>query len=279
MDLHEVRWLDGTAKSGQCTARDGDAPLVALVGAGPGDPDLLTLRAARLIGAADDIVYDQLVGDGILELARPDAQLHYVGKQRNRHTLPQADINALLVRLARLGRRVVRLKGGDPFVFGRGGEEAEVLHAHGLRFEIVPGITAAVGMSCYAGIPLTHRAHAHSCVLVTGHLKDDSVDLDWPALARPGQTVVVYMGMAALPEICRQMIAHGLPATTPAAVVQHATTRAQRVVTGSLDTLPPLAREAGMRAPALIVIGEVVSLRETLAWFDPAHAAAQAASA
>lgn len=277
MDLHEVRWLDGTAGSGQ-RGRGGEFP-VALVGAGPGDPELLTLRAARLIGAADDIVYDQLVGEGILDLARPAARLHYVGKQRNRHTLAQAEINALLVCLARAGRHVVRLKGGDPFVFGRGGEEAEVLHAHGLRFEIVPGITAAVGMSCYAGIPLTHRDHAHSCVLVTGHLKDDSVDLDWAALARPGQTVVVYMGMAALPEICRQMIHHGLPRTTPAAVVQHATTPRQQVVAGSLETLAERARAAGIHAPALIVIGDVVELRETLAWFDPARAGARSTNA
>lgn len=273
--------IDATGFDGHTNADTHPGVLhpVALVGAGPGDPDLLTLRAARLIGAADDIVYDQLVGDGILDLARAEAQRHYVGKQRDRHTLPQSQINALLVRLARMGRRVVRLKGGDPFVFGRGGEEAEVLHAHGLRFEIVPGITAAVGMSCYAGIPLTHRDHAHSCVLVTGHLKNDGIDLDWPALARPGQTVVVYMGMAALPEICRQMIRHGLPHSTPAAVVQHATTRAQRTVSGTLRTLPHLASAAGMQAPALIVIGEVVKLRRTLDWFDPARTHAQAAGA
>jgi uroporphyrin-III C-methyltransferase/precorrin-2 dehydrogenase/sirohydrochlorin ferrochelatase len=251
---------------------------VCLVGAGPGDPELLTLRALRLLQQADVIVYDHLVGDGILELARRDTHFIYVGKQSSNHTFAQQDINQLLVRLAKQGKRVVRLKGGDPFIFGRGGEELETLAAHGIAFQVVPGITAASGMSCYAGIPLTHRDHAQACVFVTGHLKDGSVNLDWPALARPNQTLVVYMGMGALPEVCRQLVRHGLPPHAAAAVVQQATTAKQRVVSGSLQTLPHLARAAGMEAPALIVVGEVVRLRRTLAWFASEPQVTEAAS-
>jgi uroporphyrin-III C-methyltransferase/precorrin-2 dehydrogenase/sirohydrochlorin ferrochelatase len=200
---------------------------------------------------------------------RRDAHLIYVGKESSSHTLPQEEINELLVRLAKQGKRVLRLKGGDPFIFGRGGEEIETLSEHGIAFQVVPGVTAASGMACYAGIPLTHRDYAHACVFVTGHLKDGSVDLDWDALARPQQTVVVYMGVAALPEICRQLIKHGMPDDMPAAIVQQATTRKQRVVSGSLRTLPTLATAAGIKAPALIVVGEVVKLRRKLDWFVP----------
>lgn len=241
---------------------------VALVGAGPGHPDLLTLRAARLLGEADVVVYDRLVGPQILGLAGPRAQRIYVGKATSYHVLPQQEISALLVRLALDGKQVVRLKGGDPFIFGRGAEEIEMLAAHRIPFEVVPGITAAAGIAAYAGIPLTHRDIAHSVTLVTGHLQDESADLDWPALARPGQTLVVYMGLLGLPIICRELIAHGLPATTAAAVVQHGTLPTQRVITGTLADLAERTAAARLVAPTLIIIGEVVRLRATLHWFE-----------
>ena len=249
---------------------------VYLVGAGPGDPSLLTLRAARLLGAADALVYDDLIGHGIVQMAPAACERIRVGKRQGHHTMPQSRINELLIRLAAAGRAVVRLKGGDPFVFGRGGEEAEALGAAGIAFEIVPGVTAASGMACYCGIPLTHRDHAQSCVLVTGHLKDGALDLDWPALARPRQTVVFYMGLSAIEGICRQLVAHGLPPATPAAVVQDATLPSQRQVTATLATLPSLARAADIGPPALIVIGAVVGLHPRLRWFEPAAQAAAA---
>lgn len=245
---------------------------VSLVGAGPGDPELLTLRAWRLLQEADVILYDHLVAPEIVALASRDAQRIYVGKERSRHTMRQEAINALLARLAQQGKHVVRLKGGDPFVFGRGGEEIETLSRLGIPFEVVPGITAALGVSAYAGIPLTHRDYAQSCIFATGHLKDGTSDLDWTALARPRQTVVVYMGLLGLPVLCRELVAHGLPESTPAAIVQHGTTREQRVVVGTLATLPALAVEHGLRPPTLIIVGEVVQLHERLAWFDPATA-------
>lgn len=245
---------------------------VHLVGAGPGDPELLTLKAARLLGETDVVVHDHLVSSAILELLSPNAERIYVGKQRDHHSLPQDQINLLLVRLARQGRHVVRLKGGDPFVFGRGGEEMQVLAEQGVPFEVVPGITAACGVSCYAGIPLTHRDHAQSCLFVTGHLKDGSADLDWAAMARPRQTVVIYMGLTALPDICHRLIEHGVAPGMPVAVVQQGTTEHQRVVCGTLADLPARVIEAGLRSPCLIIVGEVVRLRTQLDWQAAARA-------
>lgn len=252
---------------------------VYLVGAGPGDPDLLTLRAARLLAEAEVVVYDHLVSPDVLSLIGAGAQRLYAGKESRYHVMEQEDINTLLVRLAREGRDVVRLKGGDPFVFGRGGEELQALAAAGVPFEVVPGITAACGVTSYAGIPLTHRDHAQACVFVTGHLKNGTSDLDWGALARPRQTVVIYMGLAALGEICRQLVAHGLPRDWPAAVVEHGTTLDQRVVTGSLATLAGRVEAAGLGSPCLIIVGEVVRLRETLAWFGDEREAPELALA
>lgn len=245
-----------------------DQGTVYLVGAGPGDPELLTLRAARLLATADVLVYDHLVSSEILAMVSADAQRIYVGKQESRHTLPQDEINTLLVRLARQGRSVVRLKGGDPFIFGRGAEEAEVLVREGVRFEVVPGITAAGGVSCYAGIPLTHRDYAQSCKFITGHLKDGTLNWDWSNLVQPSQTVVIYMGLGALPEIARQLMAHGLRASMPMAVIENGTTKAQRVLVGTVQTMADLVVAQGFKSPSLIIVGEVVSLRQKLQWFE-----------
>ena len=252
---------------------------VYLVGAGPGDPELLTLRAARLLGQAEVVVYDHLVNRGVLALIGAAAQRIYVGKQRSHHSMAQDEINALLVRLAQAGRQVVRLKGGDPFVFGRGGEELQVLAAEGVPFEVVPGITAACGVASYAGIPLTHRDFAQSCLFTTGHLKDGSCELDWPALVRPRQTVVIYMGLSGLATICAQLVAHGLPANWPAAVVAQGTTAAQQVVCATLATLADEVVRAGLASPALTIVGEVVRLRSQLGWFDGQAAAEPALTA
>jgi uroporphyrin-III C-methyltransferase/precorrin-2 dehydrogenase/sirohydrochlorin ferrochelatase len=242
---------------------------VYLVGAGPGDPDLLTLRAVRLMREAEVVVYDYLVSDAILEFLNPRAERIYAGKRQGCHALSQDEINALLLALARRGKRVLRLKGGDPFVFGRGGEEAQFLAQRGVRFEVVPGVTAASGAASYAGIPLTHRDHARAVVFVTGHLKNGASELDWPMLARPRQTVVIYMGVTRLAEICRELVAHGLDPATPAAVIERATTPRQRVVTGTIGTVPAIAAAEHVKPPALIVIGEVVALRESLDQLEP----------
>lgn len=241
---------------------------VFLVGGGPGDPDLLTFRALRLMQQCDVCVYDKLVSPEVMELVRRDAELIYVGKERDQHTMPQEQINELLARLALEGKRVLRLKGGDPFIFGRGGEEIETLMQHGVPFQVVPGITAANGVSSYAGIPLTHRDYAQACLFITGHLKDGSLDLDWVAMSRPRQTVVIYMGLVGLKEICEKLIEHGVASSMPVAVVQQGTTQRQKVVTATLADLAEKVALAGMKPPCLTIIGEVVRLRARLNWFN-----------
>lgn len=242
---------------------------VYLVGAGPGDPELLTLRAVRLLQQAHVVVYDHLVSNAVLDFVAPTAERIYAGKRRNEHTMRQENINALLVKLALEGKQVVRLKGGDPFIFGRGGEELEALAKHGIAFEVVPGVTAAAGVSSYAGIPLTHRDYAQSCIFVTGHLKDGTADLDWPSLIRLHQTVVIYMGLGGLAEICHQMMAHGASAELPIAVVQDGSIATQKVITGTLSNMPRRVAQAGLESPCLTIIGEVVKLHAALAWFKP----------
>jgi uroporphyrin-III C-methyltransferase/precorrin-2 dehydrogenase/sirohydrochlorin ferrochelatase len=241
---------------------------VYVIGAGPGAADLLTFRALRLMQQADVVVYDRLVSPEILDLVRRDAEKIYVGKERDHHTVPQENINTLLAELAKSGKRVARLKGGDPFIFGRGGEEIETLMQQGVQFQVVPGITAASGCASYAGIPLTHRDHAQSVTFVTGHLKNDSINLNWTQLAAANQTVVVYMGLVGIEKICNALIAHGSPSDFPIALVQEGTMQNQRVITGTLSTLPQLIANAQIKPPTLIIIGTVVTLHKQLNWFQ-----------
>nr|WP_218947662.1 MULTISPECIES: siroheme synthase CysG [unclassified Acinetobacter] len=239
---------------------------VYLVGAGPGDPELLTLKALRLMQQADVVIYDRLVSAPILELCRRDAEKVYVGKARSNHAVPQEGINALLVKYAQAGKRVCRLKGGDPFIFGRGGEEIQELYEAGVSFQVVPGITAASGCSAYAGIPLTHRDYAQSVRFLTGHLKEGSPELPWSELVYEHQTLVLYMGLIGLESICEKLIAHGQRADMPVALISKGTTPEQKVVVGTLADIASKVAQHHIQAPTLTIIGEVVNLREQLKW-------------
>jgi len=263
---HAARHALQQAVDGDFAEESGE---VYLVGAGPGDPDLLTFRALRLMQRADVVVYDRLVSQGILDLVRRDAELVYVGKERNNHAVPQENINQCLVRYAKEGKRVLRLKGGDPFIFGRGGEEIETLKENHVNFQVVPGITAAAGCSSYGGIPLTHRDYAQSCTFVTGHLKDGTVNLNWKALAHTNQTIVFYMGLQAVKVIHKELVANGLSDDTPAALIEQGTTENQRVHVGNLANLAEIIEREKVKTPTLIIVGDVVTLHEKLKWFNP----------
>jgi uroporphyrin-III C-methyltransferase / precorrin-2 dehydrogenase / sirohydrochlorin ferrochelatase len=270
-DVLAGRTVDVSDIGSTLQAGDQDTGEVVLVGAGPGDPGLLTLRALRALQNADVILYDRLVSAEVLELARRDAERINVGKTAGGAQVSQDEINTLLVQLAQQGKRVCRLKGGDPFIFGRGGEELEALAAAGVRFEVVPGVTAAAGCAAYAGIPLTHRDHAQSLVFVTGHIKAEGGDaLDWDQLARPAQTVVFYMGLGSLEQILQRLREHGAPESRAAAIVEQGTRATQRVVTGTLADLARKTNEEGVQSPALLIVGEVTRLHETLRWFNAA---------
>jgi uroporphyrin-III C-methyltransferase/precorrin-2 dehydrogenase/sirohydrochlorin ferrochelatase len=268
MDEAESAMQRALAESGEPTPT-GE---VYLVGGGPGDPDLLSFRALRLMQQADVVVYDRLVASAVMEMTRRDAEHIYVGKERDHHAMRQEEINELLVKLAKQGKRVVRLKGGDPFIFGRGGEEIDTLAAEGIPFQVVPAVTAASGCAAYSGIPLTHRDHAQSVTMVTGHLKDGSIDLNWEQLASPNQTVVFYMGLRGLPMICEQLMAHGVSPDMPIALVQQGTTEKQRVFVATLNTIQAVVEREQPKPPTLIIVGEVVQLRDKLNWYQaPEH--------
>lgn len=269
-----LRWLLPGGRMEVLPESTSAAGEVFLVGAGPGDPDLLTVKALRLLGKADVVLHDRLVSEPIMNLINERARVIHVGKARSNHSVPQERINEMLVEYARAGNRVVRLKGGDPFIFGRGGEEIETLAEQGVRFQVVPGITAASGCSSYAGIPLTHRDYAQSVRFITGHLQNNTTNLPWQDFVQNRQTLVFYMGLVGLPIIAEQLVAHGMSGDMPVALVSRGTTPEQVVVSGTLDTIVDKVRESGVRAPTVIIVGEVVNLRARLSWIEPGSPAA-----
>lgn len=278
-----AQWVKDRLRSllppGRTTSSDSaERGEVYLVGAGPGDPDLLTVKALRLLREADVVFHDRLVSQPIMDLINEDAEVIHVGKARSNHSVPQDRINDMLVEYARAGRSAVRLKGGDPFIFGRGGEEIERLAEYGVPFQVVPGITAASGCSSYAGIPLTHRDHAQSVRFITGHLKNDTTDLPWQDFVQNRQTLVFYMGLVGLPVITRELVAHGMPAETPCALVAKGTTPDQTVICGTLASIVEAVEQAQVRAPTIIIVGDVVSLRSRLGWLEQMPAEPEAFS-